>query len=766
MFVIKRDGRKEEVKFDKVTERLEKLCTGLNTEYVKPVHITQKVSVGMVNNMTTSELDVLASSVAADLGVYHSDYNILSGRILASNLQKNLKRKFSESMDALYNYIHPKHKVHTPIISKETWEIVMKHSAFLDKLIKPERDMDYNIFGFETLRKSYLLKTDSEILETPQYMHMRVAIGIYGEDLDSVARMYDELSRRIYTHSSPTLFNSGTNMPQLASCFLLDVEDSIEGIYGRLKDCAIISKYAGGVGIAFQDVRPRASYIKGTNGSSTGIVPFLKNFNETCKAVNQAGKRKGSFAVYLEPHHGDILEFLDLRKNGGAEEFRTRDLYLALWMSDLFFERINNNSDWTLFDTSIAVGLSEVYGEEYRTLYEKYERENVGVLKVLKARTVWTAICNAQMESGLPYILNKDQCNLKSNQKNLGTIKNSNLCTEIVQYSDSEEIATCNLAQINLSKFVDTINDDVDYVALSECAMSVIYNLNMVIDKTFYPLEAARKSNMRHRPLGLGVSGLHDVFFMLKTKSYDCPKARELNKRIFETIYRGAILASIDLAKKHGPYETFHTSPAANGILQFDMWNVDESTLYWDDWNQIKDDIKKYGLRNSLLVALMPTATSATILGVNECFEIQTSNIYSREVIAGKFPVVNKYLIEELSDIGMWSTDIAESILGNNGSVQHIQGIPDYIKERYKTVWEYSMKSVIEMAADRSPFVDQSQSMNLYLREPTIPKLTSMFLYGWKHKLKTLSYYMHRRAVTEAVKFTIAKEETCLSCQA
>jgi ribonucleoside-diphosphate reductase alpha subunit len=775
MFVLKRDGSREEVKFDKVTERVKKLCFGLNMKYVNPTLVARHVSTGMVDDITTSKLDVLASHVAADLSTKHPDYNILSGRIMVSNLQKEIKVPFSEAMDQLYKYTNPATKKHAPVISKELWEVIMKNADRLNNIIVDERDFEYDIFGIETLRRSYLLRAGNKILETPQYMHLRVALGIHGEDIDSAEEMYEMLSKRLYTHSTPTLFNSGTPRPQMASCFLLAMEDdSIEGIFNTVKDCALISKYAGGIGVNIHNIRSSGSYIEGTNGTSNGIVPFLKVFNETARAVNQAGRRRGSFAMYLEPHHADIFQFIDLRRPGGVEEFRTRDLFLALWVSDLFMERVSNGDTWTLFDPNSAPGLEDVWGNEYRQLYEQYEREGRGI-KTIKAQDLWTELCKAQIETGTPYILNKDQCNLKSNQQNLGTIKSSNLCAEIIEYTSPDEIACCNLSQINLSKYVNMVDNTVDYEGLVEIAKHAVRNLNLVIDRTFYPVEKAKISNFKHRPLALGVSGLHDVFFKLRLASFDCPEARLINKRIFESIYRGAVLASVELAKEHGPYESFSGSPASRGLLQFDLWGLKSKDLYWKDWDNIKQEIIQHGMRNSLLVALMPTASSATIMGVTECFEIQTSNLYSRKVLSGEFTLINKYLINELIEHGLWNEDIMMNILGNDGSIQHIDVIPKEIRERYKTVWEYSMRSVIDMASDRSPFVDQSQSLNLFLKNPTVPKLTSMHLYSWKKGLKTMSYYLRSRAATEAIKFTVnnqnptsteEEEEICLACSA
>lgn len=767
MFVIKRDGSREEVSFDKVTERVKKLCFGLNSKFVNPTLVAQYVNRDMVDNITTNKLDVLASQVAADLSVKHPDYNILSGRIMVSNLQKDIKVSFSEAMEALYNNTNTKTGKHAPLISKEVMEITMANAERLNNIINEERDFDYNIFGIETLRRSYLLKKGDKTMETPQYMHLRVALGIHGNDIDGAEKMYELLSKRLYTHSSPTLFNSGTPRPQMASCFLLALQDdSIDGIFGTLADCARISKYAGGIGVNIHNIRSSGSYIEGTSGQSSGIVPFLQIYNATAKAVNQGGKRKGSFAIYLEPHHPDIYKFIELRKPGGVEEFRTRDLFIALWVSDLFMERVKEGGKWTLFDPNTAAGLENVWGDEYRTLYESNERLGLGV-RTVNAQELWTEICKAQIETGTPYIVNKDQCNAKCNQQNLGTIKGSNLCAEITEYTSPDDIAVCNLAQINLSMFVDTVDNTVDYNGLVDTARHAIRNLNLVIDRSFYPVDSAKKTNMKHRPLGLGVSGLHDVFFKLRLSSFDCPEARTINKRIFESIYRGAVLESIELAKKYGTYESFKGSPASYGKLQFDLWGIKDKDLYWNDWPTIRQAVVEHGLRNSLLLALMPTATSATFLGVTECFEIQTSNLYSRKVLSGEFTVINKYLVDELDEHGLWNDKITMSILGNDGSVQHINTIPKEIRDRYKTVWEYSMKSVIDMAADRAPFICQSQSMNLFLKNPTVPKLTSMHMYSWSKGLKTMQYYLRSRAATEAIKFTIQNtQEECENCSA
>lgn len=1102
MFVVKRNGKKEEVKFDKITERISTLSYGMNEDFIVPTKVAQKVCAGLKSGMTTQQLDLLAASISADMTAEHPDYALLAGRISASNLQKTAPNTFSKAMEILYNHTH--NGVHIPIISKETYDIVIKHRDLLDNSIDHSLDFTYEIFGFETLKRSYLQKTNKgQIIETPQYMHMRVAIGVHGDDINSIINMYELLSKKLYTHSSPTIFNSGTVHPQMASCFLLDVEeDSIEGIFNTLGESAKISKYAGGIGIALHKVRSSGSYVRGTNGKSTGIIPFLRIFNETARAVNQGGKRKGAISIYLEPHHSDIFEFIDLKRPGGNHEFRCHDLFLAIWTSDLFLQRVNEGKKWTLFDPSTAPGLEEVYGEEYKELYERYESEGKGV-KEVNARDLWKAIMIAQIESGVPYIVNKDQANLKSNQKNLGTIKSSNLCvapetailtsegykeiaslqdqyvdvwngyewsnvqvkktgedqrlikvvlsngseiectpyhkfyietgsrpseyskplmieaqelkigqklikhelpiihtdkspdfkyaythgfycgdgtdgknysgdrvpritlydvkkrlirfldvhtstyketklgvinvqlpldiapkflvphnfstksklewlagyfdsdgtvckngtnesiqvasihkdflisimlmlqtmgiqskvtknkdqgqsllpdgkggtkyydtkevhrilinsndtkklldmglpvkrleftfntpqrdatrfvtvtgvidegrfddtycftevkrgmgmfngvltgqcSEILEFTSKDETAVCNLAAIVLPNFVDE-QGQFDFDLLTYVSKKAIKNLNKVIDRSFYPSDKSKISNERHRPLALGVCGLHDVFFKMGI-DYDSAEARKLNKHIFETIYRGSIIQSIELAKKDGSYQSFKGSPASEGVLQFDMWeNFDKESLLWGDWDDIKSQVQKHGLRNSLLTGLMPTASSATISGcVVEAFEIQTSNLYSRKVLSGEFTVINKYLIKDLINLNLWNEKIKNKIMANDGSVQHVHELPDWVKYRYKTVWETSMKTVLDFAADRGPFIDQTQSMNLFMKNPTIPKMTSMYMYGYKKGLKTLCYYLRSRAATEAVKFTVKEEEEenggCNSC--
>lgn len=765
MFVVKRDGSYEDIKFDKITERIRSLCWELDMNYIDPIKVAQKVTNGVVAGITTNELDILASQVASDMGIYHSDYQLLAGRIDASNLQKSTPKTFTEAMDILYN--NKVDGVHRPIVSEQVYKVAKAYKDIFDDAIHPSRDFDFDIFGMETLKRSYLLRANEKIIETPQYMFMRVAVGLHDDDIELVLQTYTMMSLKYYIHSTPTLYNCGTPSPQLSSCFLLTTEDdSIDGIYDTIKECANISKRAGGIGFSIHDIRSTDSHVHGSNGKSSGIVPMLRVFNEVARHVDQGGKRKGAFAAYLEPHHSDIFEFIELRRQGGNLDFRTHDLFIAVWISDLFIERVKNDLYWTLFDPSIAKGLSDVYGVEYKKLYEKYESDGIGK-SIVSARELWTAIMLAQTETGTPYIVNKDQANAKSNQKNLGTIKSSNLCCEILEYSSPSETAVCTLASINLSNLAGTIqrDDEFDFLALQEITKAVVQNLNVAIDKTLYPSEKAKRSNLKHRPIGIGVSGLQDVFFKLKLE-FDSEEARSLNKKIFETIYRSAILASIEEAKIHGAYETFQGSPASEGILQFDMWGLNSDDLFYDDWAEIKGQIMMYGLRNSLLVALMPTASSATIMGVTEAFEIQTSNVYSRKTMSGEFSVMNQYLIKDLVELGLWNQTMIDDIIRNEGSIQSIQSIPGNIKKRYRTVWEISQSVVIDMAADRGPFICQTQSMNLFLAKPTVPKLSSMYLYAHSKGLKTLCYYLRRRATSEAVQFTIGKNDVCESCSA
>jgi ribonucleoside-diphosphate reductase subunit M1 len=689
--------------------------------------------------------------------VTHPDYAILAARIAVSNLHKQTKKQFSAVISDLYHYINPKNNKLSPMISKETYECVMRHADELNSAIVYDRDFNYQYFGFKTLEKSYLLKIGKQVAERPQHMIMRVAVGIHGDDIEKTIETYNLMSQKCFTHASPTLFNAGTPQPQLSSCFLIDMkDDSIEGIYDTLKTCAMISKTAGGIGLNAHCIRATGSYIAGTNGTSNGLIPMLRVFNNTARYVDQGGnKRPGAFAIYLEPWHADVFDFLNLRKNHGKEEVRARDLFYAMWTPDLFMERVEKNQEWTLFCPHEAPGLADVYGDEFKELYEKYEKESRG-RQTVKAQKLWYAILEAQTETGTPYMLYKDACNRKSNQKNLGTIRSSNLCTEIVEFTAPDEVAVCNLASLALPTFVDQSRGEYDFGRLHEVAQVVTRNLNKIIDINYYPVPEAKKSNMRHRPIGLGVQGLADAFLALRLP-FDSPEARQLNIQIFETIYHAALTASCELAKEQGTYETYEGSPVSQGILQYDMWNVTPSDLW--DWDSLKADIAKYGVRNSLLVAPMPTASTSQILGNNECFEPYTSNIYSRRVLAGEFQVVNPWLLKDLVDLGLWSDNMKNRIIADGGSVQNIPNIPADIKALYKTVWEISQRNILQMAADRGAFIDQSQSLNIHLKEPTMGKITSMHFAGWKMGLKTGMYYLRTMAATQPIQFTVDQEQ-------
>ena len=757
MLVIKRDGRKESVKFDKTTARIEKLSYGLNTEFVKTIEIAKKVIDGLYDGVSTQELDELASETAATLTTKHPDFATLAARIAVSNLHKTTSKSFSSTMKRLYTYVNPKTGENASLLSKEVYGVINKNAALLDSSIIYDRDFSYDYFGFKTLEKSYLLRLDGKVVERPQHMLMRVAIGIHMDDLDSVLETYNLLSEKWFTHATPTLFNAGTPKPQLSSCFLLTMkEDSIDGIYDTLKQCAKISQSAGGIGLSIHNVRATGSYIKGTNGVSNGIIPMLRNFDMTARYVDQGGgKRKGSFAIYLEPWHSDIFEFLQLKKNHGKEELRARDLFYAMWIPDLFMKRVESNSEWSLFSPDEAKDLHETYGEEFEKLYEKFEKEG-RARKTVKAQDLWFEILESQIETGNPYILYKDACNIKSNQKNLGTIKSSNLCTEIVEYTSPDEVAVCNLASIALNKFV---KDDMtyDHKKLYEITKVITKNLNKVIDVNYYPVEEARNSNMRHRPIGIGVQGLADTFILMR-QAFDSPEAKKLNEDIFETIYFGAMEASMEIAKKEGTYKTYEGSPVSKGIFQFDMWGVAPSSKRWD-WTKLKREVKKHGVRNSLLLAPMPTASTSQILGNNECFEPYTSNIYTRRVLSGEFIVVNKHLLKDLIKLNLWNESMKNRLMEANGSIQGINEIPDDIKLLYRTVWEVSQKSIIDMAADRGAFICQSQSMNIHMQDANFGKLTSMHFHAWKKGLKTGLYYLRTKAAADAIKFTIVKDE-------
>lgn len=756
MLVIKRDGRRESVKFDKITARIEKLCYGLNTLYVEPVEIAKKVINGIYDGVTTVELDNLAAETAATMTTRHPEYAVLAARIAISNLHKVTSKSFSNTMKRLYTYVDPKTDQNASLISKEVYGVIKKHAALLDSTIIYDRDYSYDYFGFKTLERSYLMKIDGKVIERPQHMLMRVAIGIHQEDIESAIETYNLMSQKWFTHATPTLFNAGTPKPQLSSCFLLQVkDDSIDGIYDTLKQCAKISQSAGGIGLSIHNVRATGSYIKGTNGTSNGIVPMLRNFDMTARYVDQGGgKRRGSFAMYIEPWHADIFQFLDLKKNHGKEELRARDLFYALWIPDLFMKRVEENGEWSLFCPNEAPGLHECYGEEFEKLYEKYEREG-RARETIKAQDLWFEVVESQIETGTPYMLYKDACNKKSNQKNLGVIKSSNLCTEIVEYTAPDEVAVCNLASIALPKFVSE-EGEFDHQQLYEITKVVTNNLNKVIDINYYPVPEARNSNMRHRPIGIGVQGLADAFLLMRLP-FDSPGGRKLNKEIHETIYYGAMEASMELAKVDGPYKTFKGSPVSKGIFQFDMWGVTPDSGRWD-WDKLKREVKKKGVRNSLLLAPMPTASTSQILGNNECFEPYTSNIYTRRTLSGEFIVVNKHLLKDLIELGLWNENMKNTLMSENGSIQNIPEIPDNIKELYRTVWEISQKSIIEMAADRGAFIDQSQSMNIHISEPNFGKITSMHFHAWKSGLKTGMYYLRTKAAADAIKFTVNKE--------
>ncbi len=755
MLVLKRDGHRESVKFDKITARVEKLCYGLDLKFVSPVEVAMKVINGLYDGVTTIELDNLAAEIAATLTTKHPDYAKLAARIAVSNLHKVTSKSFSNTMKRLYTYVDSKTGQNAPLISKETWKVIRDHAAELDEAIIYDRDFSYDFFGFRTLERSYLMKVDGKVVERPQHLLMRVAVGIHGEDIAAAIETYTLLSEKWFTHATPTLFNAGTPKPQLSSCFLLTMQDdSIDGIYDTLKQCAKISQSAGGIGLSIHNVRAKGSYIKGTGGTSNGIVPMLRNFDMTARYVDQGGgKRKGSFAVYLEPWHADVFDFLALKKNHGKEEMRARDLFYAMWIPDLFMQRVENNEMWSLFCPNECPGLGDVWGEEFERLYEKYEKEGK-FRKQIKAQDLWFEILESQIETGTPYILYKDAANRKSNQKNLGTIKSSNLCTEIIEFTSKDEVAVCNLASIALNKFVGE-DGKFDHQKLYEITKVITRNLNKVIDVNYYPVEEARTSNMRHRPIGLGVQGLADTFIMLRMP-FDSDEARRLNEDIFETIYFGAMESSMELSQKNGPYETFKGSPVSKGIFQFDMWGVTPKSGRWN-WEQLKQEVKKHGVRNSLLVAPMPTASTSQILGNNECFEPYTSNIYTRRTLSGEFIIANKHLMKDLIELGLWTETMRQKLIATNGSVQAIPEIPQNIKDIYKTVWEISQKAIIDMSAERGAYICQSQSLNIHLKDPNFGKLTSMHFYAWKKGLKTGMYYLRSTAAADAIQFTLDK---------
>lgn len=753
MQVIKRNGKREDVSFDKITARVKKMCFGINQKYVDPIEIAKKVIQGLYDGVTTSELDNLAAETAATMATNHPDYALLAARIAVSNLHKSTNKSFSATMEALYNYIDPKTSQKAGLISKEALDVIIAHKDKLDSAIIYDRDLTFDFFGFKTLERSYLLRMDGKIVERPQHMLMRAAVGIHGEDIDSAIETYHLMSEKWFIHATPTLFNAATPKPQLSSCFLLTMtDDSISGIFETLTRCAKISQSAGGIGLSIHNIRATGSYIKGTGGTSNGIVPMLQVFNDTARYVDQGGgKRKGAFAIYLEPWHSDVFEFLDLKKNHGKEEMRARDLFYAMWIPDLFMQRVQENGDWSLFDPNEAESLCDMYGGEFEARYHQYEKEG-RARKVVKAQDLWFAILDAQIETGTPYILYKDAANKKSNQKNLGTIRSSNLCTEILEYTSPDEVAVCNLASLSLPKFV--IDGEFNFDKLVEVSQIVTKNLNKVIDVNYYPVIEAENSNMRHRPIGIGVQGLADAFLMLGMP-FDSEEARQLNKDIFEAIYFGALTASAKIAERDGHYKTFPGSPASEGILQFDMWNVTPSDKW--DWESLKKKIMKTGIRNSLLLAPMPTASTSQILGNNECFEPYTSNIYSRRTLSGEYIVVNKHLLKDLIKLGLWNDDMRQALMAANGSVQGLP-IPQELKDLYKTVWELSMKTIIDQAADRGAFICQSQSLNLFVESPDFSKLSSMHFYAWKKGLKTGMYYLRSKAAVDPIKFTLKAE--------
>ncbi|WMX12245.1 MULTISPECIES: ribonucleoside-diphosphate reductase subunit alpha [unclassified Aureispira] len=752
MQVLKRNGKKEDVSFDKIKKRIEYLCNGLDLRYVDSIEICKKVIQGLYDGVSTTILDNLASETAATMATQHPDYAILAARISVSNLHKNSNNSFSKTMKALHEYIDPKTGENAQLISNETFDIIWKNRKVFDTAIKHENDYEFDYFGFKTLERSYLLRMDGKIVERPQYMLMRAAIGIHGQDIVSAIQTYSLMSEKWFIHATPTLFNAGTPKPQLSSCFLLSAtEDSISGIFETLTRCAKISQSAGGIGLSIHNVRAQGSYIKGTGGTSNGIVPMLRVYNDTARYVDQGGgKRKGAFAVYLEPWHADIFDFLDLKKNHGKEEKRARDLFYAMWISDLFMQRVEEDVEWTLMCPNECPDLYNTYGEEFEKLYQKYEAEGKG-RKTIKARELWTKILESQIETGTPYMLYKDHANSKSNQKNLGVIRSSNLCTEIMEYTSKDEVAVCNLASISLPKFV--INGKFDFDKLYEITRIVTRNLNKVIDINYYPVQEAYNSNMRHRPIGIGVQGLADALILMRYP-FDSTEGKMLNRAIFETMYYAAVTESAELAKEEGPYQSYEGSPISQGILQFDMWDQTPSSKW--DWDKLRANIKKYGVRNSLLLAPMPTASTSQILGNNECFEPYTSNIYTRRTLSGEYIIVNKHLLKDLIELGLWTEEIKEQLMAANGSIQNIKEIPDDIKALYKTAYEIKQRHIIDMSADRGAFICQSQSLNLFVENPTFAKLTSMHFYAWKKGLKTGMYYLRSKAAVDPIKFTLS----------
>ena len=751
MFVIKRNGKKEAVHFDKITARIHKLIYGLSISEKDVIEIAKKVIQGIYDNVTTTELDNLAAETAAAQTTIHPDFSVLAARIAVSNLHKNTLKSFSKTAQLLYEYTDPITQTHAPLISEEIYKIIRKNADELDSSVIYDRDYNFDYFGFKTLERSYLIRTNGKVTERPQHLFMRVALGIHKEDIQAAIETYNLMSEKWFIHATPTLFNAGTPKPQMSSCFLLSMtEDSIAGIFDTLKRCALISQSAGGIGVSIHNIRSTGSYIKGTGGISNGIIPMLRVFNDTARYVDQGGgKRKGAIAVYIEPWHSDIFDFIDIRKNHGKEEMRARDLFPALWIPDLFMQRVEADQMWSLFDPNEAQGLYEVYGEKFNELYTTYENEGK-FRKQIKARELWTAILEAQIETGTPYMCYKDAVNEKSNQKNIGTIRSSNLCTEIMEYTNADEVAVCNLASLALPRYVS--DKGFDFQKLYEVTKIVTRNLNKIIDGNYYPIPETKTSNDRHRPIGLGVQGLADVFLLLRLP-FESEAARKLNKDIFETIYFASMEASMELAKEQGAYSSFAGSPLSEGKFQFDLWQVAPSDRW--DWEKLRNEVMTHGIRNSLLLAPMPTASTSQILGNNECFEPYTSNIYNRRVLSGEFVVVNKFLLKDLIELGLWNPTMKNKLIAENGSVQNIPEIPTELKELYKTVWEIKQKTIIDMAAERGAFICQSQSLNLFMAEPNFAKLTSMHFHAWKSGLKTGMYYLRTKAAVDAIKFTV-----------
>nr|WP_315028597.1 ribonucleoside-diphosphate reductase subunit alpha [uncultured Chryseobacterium sp.] len=755
MHIIKRNGKKEAVHFDKITARIHKLIYGLAVTENDVIEITKKVIQGIYDQVTTTELDNLAAETAAAYTTVHPDFAVLAARIAVSNLHKNTLKSFSKTAKLLHDYIDPVTGEHAPLLSREVFDIILKHADEIDSSIIYDRDYSFDYFGFKTLERSYLIRTNGKTTERPQHLFMRVALGIHREDIQAAIQTYNLMSEKWFIHATPTLFNAGTPKPQMSSCFLLSMtEDSISGIFDTLKRCALISQSAGGIGLSIHNIRSTGSYIKGTGGISNGILPMLRVYNDTARYVDQGGgKRKGAIAIYLEPWHADIFDFLDIRKNHGKEEMRARDLFPALWIPDLFMQRVEENEVWSLFDPNEASELFEAYGDHFKTIYLQYEQEGK-FQKQIKARELWNAILEAQIETGTPFMCYKDAANEKSNQKNLGTIRSSNLCTEIMEYNNAEEVAVCNLASLALPRYVN--EDGFDFEKLFEVTQIVTKNLNKVIDTNYYPIPETKASNLKHRPIGIGVQGLADVFLQLRLP-FESEEARLLNRDIFETVYFAAMEASMELAKEYGAYESFKGSPLSEGNFQFDLWNVVPSDRW--NWETLRQQVMENGVRNSLLAAPMPTASTSQILGNNECFEPYTSNVYTRRVLSGEFVVVNKFLLKDLIDLGLWDNTMKNKLIAENGSVQNIQEIPDTLKELYKTVWEIRQKTIIDMAADRGAFICQSQSLNLFMAQPNMAKLTSMHFHAWKSGLKTGMYYLRTKAAADAIKFTVEKTE-------